>query len=56
MLLLALFHPVPERALVHAERPGDLSDRPAGLQHDADRTVFEVRIELPSFLGPGISS
>jgi len=41
---------------MHVELPSDLSDRTARLQHDTDRTILEVLIELPSFLGHGISS
>src|SRR3990170_6294985 len=43
-------HPVAQGARVDPEIPGHRSDRLAGLTHDADGPLTELRVILPSYL------
>jgi hypothetical protein len=47
--------PVTQRALTDPQVTGHLRDRLPGLPHDPDRTLAELRIELPSLLRHGYS-
>ena len=42
--------PFPQGPLVDPQVPGDLRDRLPGLPHDPNRTLPELRIELPACL------